>query len=414
MASLRRWMARDRVGQALAARVDTLEATAGDTLTLLLTRPILGVPLMLTKSQLSPPVIMPARLAATSPFTPVPEIVGSGPFRLPNLRWRPGEDLDLLRFADYQPRPEASSFTGGGRTVLLDRVLWRTPDDPVRALRDGAVDWVEMLPPDRVDAMLQVPGVTAARLDGVGYYALLRLNTRHGPTANQGIRQAILAGIDQTAVMEAVFGAATDRFATPLGLFPPASIDASSMGMDRLGATQSPRADQGPPEGCRLSRGTDRDPRSGGRHDREPPDRRHDRRVDPDRRDGGAADAGSPGPRRVAVARPGGRRLGRAVRLLPAADQFDGFAVSAGPAPVGEPGWPGWPDTDGAGRLRDAWIDAADLGARPAIAARLQAQVFTTAAFVPLGQWFPVTAWRTSLTGPQRGCCPVFWDISRA
>lgn len=357
---------------------------------------------------------MPARLAATSPFTPVPEIVGSGPFRLPNLRWRPGEDLDLLRFADYQPRPEASSFTGGGRTVLLDRVLWRTPDDPVRALRDGAVDWVEMLPPDRVDAMLQVPGVTAARLDGVGYYALLRLNTRHGPTANQGIRQAILAGIDQTAVMEAVFGAATDRFATPLGLFPPASIDASSMGMDRLGATQSPRAIKArlKDAGYRGEPIVILDPA-----DDMIASRLTAATIDELTQIGVTVEQRTLDRQALAAWRsraPADGDWGALCDLLPAADQFDGFAVSAGPAPVGEPGWPGWPDTDGAGRLRDAWIDAADLGARPAIAARLQAQVFTTAAFVPLGQWFPVTAWRTSLTGPQRGCCPVFWDISRA
>jgi peptide/nickel transport system substrate-binding protein len=462
VASLRRWMARDRVGRALAARLEAIEATTEETLTLRLTRPLLGVPLMLTKSQLSPPVIMPARLAATSPFTPVAEIVGSGPFRLPNLSWHPGENLDLLRFTQYQPRPEASSFTGGGRVALLDRVSWRTQDDPVRALRDGAVDWVEMLPPNLVDEMLEAPGLAVARLDDVGYYALLRLNTRRGPTANPAIRRAILAGIDPTAVMQTVFGTGTGRFATPLGLFPPASLYASTAGMDNLGATLSPRAikarlkDAGykgesivilnPVDDMIATRLTGAVIDELTQIGLTVEERKLDHQAFATWRRHAGADAADD--------------WSALCDSLPAADQFDGFAVSAGPGPsrpgggvsgggtsgggtgrggasgdgtsqVGASGaatskadasgeaafgdiWPGWPDDDGAGHARDAWIDATDARVRAALAASIQTRVFTTAAFVPLGQWFPMTAWRASMTGPRRGCFPVFWDVARA
>jgi hypothetical protein len=53
-----------------------------------------------------------------------------------------------------------------------------------------------------------------------------------------------------------------------------------------------------------------------------------------------------------------------------------------------------------------------DLAASRTIAGQLQEQVFTTAAFVPLGQWRTTTAWRTTLTGQQKGSFPVFWDIA--
>jgi peptide/nickel transport system substrate-binding protein len=97
---------------------------------------------------------------------------------------------------------------------------------------------------------------------------------------------------------------------------------------------------------------------------------------------------------------------------LPGADHSDPFAISAGPGPIsGE--WPGWPDDPVAARLRDAWIDSPSLSAGQEIAARLQTRVFTTAAFVPLGQWFPVSAWRETITGQQVGAFPVFWDVAR-
>jgi hypothetical protein len=69
-------------------------------------------------------------------------------------------------------------------------------------------------------------------------------------------------------------------------------------------------------------------------------------------------------------------------------------------------------------QMRDTWIDTTDLGAGRAIAAKMQSRVFTTAVFVPLGQWYPkpgypTSAWRTDLTGQQKGSFPVFWEIAR-
>jgi peptide/nickel transport system substrate-binding protein len=412
VASLRRWMRRDRVGMALAARLDTIEATSDNTLTLRLTRPLLLVPLMLTKSQMSPPVIMPERLAGSSAERPVDQIIGSGPFRLANPSWRPGQDLDLVRFDRYQPRPDASSFTGGGHVPLVDRVLWRTPDDPLQALKDGRADWVEWVPPGRVEGLASDPSLRIGRLDRTGYYALLRLNTFRGPTANQRIRQAILAGIDQTAVMEAVFGVNSGRFKTPIGLFPPDSEFVSSAGMDRIGASESPRAikarlkDAGyngetfvilnPVDNAIRTRLTGAVIEELTQIGVTVEERKLDRKA-------------------FAAWRQGAQTNGDWSGLcdsLPCADHYDPLAISAGPAPSG-PIWPGWPDDKEAGHLREAWIDATDLIARHGIAGQLQTRVFTTAAFVPLGQWFPTTAWRTNVTGQQKGAFPVFWDIAK-
>lgn len=187
IASMRRWMRRDRAGHILSLHMDVMEAPDDLTITFRLGKPLPLMPTLLTKSQMSPPVIMPEQFANASADAPVSRVIGSGPFRLPNFSWRPGEDLDLVRFERYQPRTDPSSFMGGRRVVLVDRVCWRTMDDPVQALKDGTADWVEWLPPDPGATELADPGLTVRRLDEIGYYAMLRLNARRGLTSNQRI-----------------------------------------------------------------------------------------------------------------------------------------------------------------------------------------------------------------------------------
>jgi peptide/nickel transport system substrate-binding protein len=304
--------------------------------------------------------------------------------------------------------------------VLVDRVLWRTKDDPVRALRDGSADWVEWLPPDLAGDQVDGDGIVVRTLDDIGYYALLRFNTRRGPMASQKIRQTILAGVDQVAVMEAVFGSNTSRFAAPIGLFPPGSEFFSGTGGDRTDAKQSPRAIK-----ARL--------KAAGYND-EPialinpvDDMIHTRltsavidelteigvTVDERKLDAKAFEAW----RRTAGTQAGspGEDGDWSVFCdsIPCGDNYDGFAVSAGAPPSGGL-WPGWPDDAIATRLRDAWIDAPSLPTKRALSGQLQEQVFTTAAFVPLGQWYPVTGWRSVLTGQQKGPFPVFWDVARS
>lgn len=435
VASLRRWMRKDRVGLAFDARLRGLEAIDDKTLSLRLTKPMPRVPAMLTKGQLSPPVIMPERLANTEADTPVDAIIGSGPFRIENFRWQPGQDLDLIRFDRYHPRVDSSSFLGGRRAVLVERVQWRTPGDggAVQALRDGSVDWVEMLPPELADDVLGDTDLKTSRLDEIGNYAMLRFNTIGGPTANQAIRQAILAGVDQTAVMETVFGVGGHKFSTPVGLFSPMSEFANSAGNDLFGGTKSPRAirtmlkDAGyngeslvvvnPIDDVVHTRLTAAVIEQLTEIGLTATERKLDRfafeawRARLRDQETGVRSPGDQSP--PTGPGPGAADAWSALcDSVPGADHIDPFALSVGPAPSGGI-WPGWRNDDTAARLRDAWIDTQDLGADHAIAAQLQLRVFTTALFVPLGQWYPTSAWRTSLTGQQRGSFPVFWDIAR-
>lgn len=438
VASLRRWMRRDRPGHGLAERLASLEATAGDVLTIRLKQPLPSLPALLSRSQPGPPVIMPARLAETDPATPVPEITGSGPFRLAEDSWQPGAGFRLVRFDRYTTRVEASSFTGGRRVALVDEVLWRDPADPLQALRDGTVDWVETLPLAVPDDLKNNRGLVMSRLNTLGFYAVLRLNAAHGPMSNPRLRQAVLATVDQTAVMETVFGAGSDLFRTPAGLFLPGSAFVNDAGKDRVNAKRSPRAIRallseagyrgeklivltpaGDPVHAALTAAVIEELRQAGLTIQERPATRQ--ALDALRdgqtgRDGRAQEEITrevPGkvPGQVPGQVPGavlGEDWSAFCDSFPGADHMDPSGIRTGRA-----AGPGWPEDPAADRARAAWIDTESIALQNAAAARLQEQVFLTVPFVTLGQWFTTAAWRTTLSGQQAGACPVFWNVAR-
>jgi ABC-type transport system substrate-binding protein len=105
VASLRRWMARDALGQALAGAID--EMTGGDdAFTIRLKEPF---PLLLeglAKVSSLAPFIMPERMANTDPYQQITDTVGSGPFKFVRDAFEPGHKAVYLKNPDYVPRSE--------------------------------------------------------------------------------------------------------------------------------------------------------------------------------------------------------------------------------------------------------------------------------------------------------------------
>lgn len=112
VASIRRFAARDPFGQALLAATGELSAPDDRTVRFRLTRPFPHLPAALAGSSVTTPAVMPERLASSDPFRPVPEIVGSGPYRFLAGGFNAGERAAYERFAAYAPRSEGlSSYT---------------------------------------------------------------------------------------------------------------------------------------------------------------------------------------------------------------------------------------------------------------------------------------------------------------
>jgi peptide/nickel transport system substrate-binding protein len=109
VASIKRWAARDPMGQALLARVADMAAPDDRRFTIRLTRPFNLVLNCLAK--IGPPtlVMMPERLANTDPFQAIKEVVGSGPFRFEAAERVVGSKVVYTRNTDYVPRPNGSS-----------------------------------------------------------------------------------------------------------------------------------------------------------------------------------------------------------------------------------------------------------------------------------------------------------------
>jgi peptide/nickel transport system substrate-binding protein len=115
--SIRRFAERISFVAALMAATEELSAPDDRTVRFRLKRPFPHLPEALAGPGGIVPAIMPERLAATSPFKPVTEIVGSGPYRF----------LPEEHIAAPAPPTNASRFTSRVRrfrwALLLDRRL---------------------------------------------------------------------------------------------------------------------------------------------------------------------------------------------------------------------------------------------------------------------------------------------------
>src|SRR5450432_465326 len=146
VASLKRWGKADGMGQKLTDFTASLEATDAKTITLKLKEPYGLVLESIGKPSSLVPFMMPKRLAETPPGTPIPEQIGSGPFKFVKAEFQPGVKVVYEKNTDYVPRREPPSWTSGGKVVKVDRVEWITMADAqtaVNALQSGDIDFME-------------------------------------------------------------------------------------------------------------------------------------------------------------------------------------------------------------------------------------------------------------------------------
>src|SRR5207244_1121680 len=104
VASIRRFAARISFANALMAATEELSAPDDRTMRFRLKRPFPHLPEALAGPGANVPAIMPERLAATSPFQPVAEIVGSGPYRFLPEEHVSGARAAYDRYPLYRPR----------------------------------------------------------------------------------------------------------------------------------------------------------------------------------------------------------------------------------------------------------------------------------------------------------------------
>jgi len=209
VASIKRWGARDAMGQKLMQFTKELAVVDARTFTLTLKEPFGMVLEALGKPSSSVPFIMPKRIAETPPDKQVSEFIGSGPFVFKKEQWRPGEKVVYEKFADYKPRSEPASGLAGGKQVFVDRVEWVVLPDAqtaVNALIAGEIDMMQQPPFDMHPLLEGAKGIKLVDLNTLGTHFAFRFNTLHKPFDDPRIRVAALYALSQKDSLAAGVG----------------------------------------------------------------------------------------------------------------------------------------------------------------------------------------------------------------
>ena len=235
VASIRRWGARDALGQAVMQRTDELWAPNDRTIVFRLKKPFALLPTALGKAASHMCAIMPERLANTDPFKQVTEMVGSGPFRFRADERVQGSRFVYERFTDYKPRDGGvTEWTAGPKVAHFDRIEWHIIPDAATAaaaLQRGEVDGWELPTADLLPMLARDRKLRVELVYETGGCTLLRPNHLFPPFDNPAVRRALLGAIDQTEAMIAVAGTDPSLRKVPCGFFPPGAPMASDAGM---------------------------------------------------------------------------------------------------------------------------------------------------------------------------------------
>ena len=416
IASLQRWLQHDLVSATFTPRVAAIEAKDDRTLVWRLHKPFPTLPYFLSKVQ-PQPVIVPERLTKTDPGKQMTEVVGCGPLRFLPDEYVSGSRAVFARFDRYTPRSDPPSYAAGGHKVNVERVEWQIIPDPAtaaNALMAGEVDWLEIPQPDLMEMLAKQRGVSTGLLDVFGTYGHLRTNHLQGPTANPGVRRAMVAAINQRDEMIAVMGDDPTLYNVPVGYFLPGSQSANDAGMEAV--TRRRSADE-------IKRMLD-EAKYGGEAvaflhptDQLVYDALSQVAISAFKQVGLVVDDQT-------------TDWGTILQRRNSKEPLDkgGWSIFPGGSPGGDmvnpllqnivrstgaTAWVGWPNDPVMEVAYSGWIDATNDADRKRYAQDWQRAAFNSVPTIPVGQYLPRSAWRSNITGLLKGSAPVFWGLEK-
>jgi peptide/nickel transport system substrate-binding protein len=417
VASLKRWQARDNMGLMLRDIQDELAAVDDSTFRWVLKKPYPKLLIALGKVGTPSCFIMPARIAATDPFKPISDYVGSGPMRFVREEWVPGARAVFERFADYVPRDEPAAWLSGGKRMLVDRIEWVVMADPATAsaaLQNGEVDWWETPIADLVPLLRKNRNLAVDIADPLGNIGSFRMNHLHPPFNDVRVRRAILTAMSQEDYMRAVVG--DDTLWKPLpGFFTPGTPLYSEEGGDilkgprRLDAARRLLAESGysgEPVTCVVAQDLQITKAQG--------------EVTADllkklgmKVDFVAVDWGTNAARRAQKTPPGQGGWQMFHTWHAGAVCIDPSSYTAIRA-NGDKAWFGWPTSAKVEAEITSWYEAPNLEEEKAAIARLNKAALEDVVYAPTGFFLAHQAWRSQVNGVTKGPLPFFWGVSKA
>jgi peptide/nickel transport system substrate-binding protein len=412
--SLKRWASRDSFGQQLTRVADEIAGLDDRRFQIRLKKPFRQ---MLYGLGARSCFMMPERMAKTPASEQVKETIGSGPFRFLPGEWISGVRAGYARFDGYVPRQEPPSFYAGGKVAHFERIEWIVQPDPgtaAAALRTGEVDWVEQPLIDLCPMLRTSPDVVVAVNDPFGWQPIIALNHLTSPFDNPKLRRALLPALDQKAFVASVIGEQAELGHVPGGYFADGQPMATHAGLDILTRPRDPQlakrlvSEAGyHGETVVLLSPSDRPVYSQVSYVAREMFQKIGLTVDFQQIDWGSVVA-----RRTSqnpTDKGGWSAFITALDGLTVSNPGGNFALRGS----GKKAWFGWPTDEKLEALRDAWFDAPDLKSQKAIAEQIQLQGLETLPYLPLGQIFQPTAFRSDIKDIVKAMFPLFWGVRR-
>lgn len=416
VASMKRWGARDNIGQKLLEFSESLDVVDDKTFRLTLKEPFGLVLDAMAKADSNVLFVMPERIARTDPFEQITDPTGSGPFKMVTEEWVQGERVVYAKNTRYKPRNEPPSMLAGGKIPGVDRIEFIfIPDTGTAfaAIQAGEIDYYHEPPMDQVKPMNDHPDITVKALDQFGSQGFLRFNHLHPPFNDKRARQAVLWATRQEDYMQTVVGN-PEYYKISSSYFMTGSPCETAVGSEALRGQDLEKAK-------RLLQESGYDGRPVVVID--PADKPFHHAitlitVEQLRKIGMNVDVHSM-PISMMMQQ-------RQIKDPPDKGGWNIFHTDFPFMSVSSPvtnaalnsrcdgkNWPGWPCNEKIEQLRDQYIREADPVKRCAIVAELQKEAFD---FVPqgiYGQYLKLTAVRDELEGVLFSPVPIFWNITK-
>jgi peptide/nickel transport system substrate-binding protein len=413
IASLKRWGARDGMGQKLMEQMEEMVAVSDKTFQFKLKAPYGLVLESIGKISSNVPFIMPARIAATDPFEQIPEHIGSGPFKFEADQWVPGSTVVYTKFADYVPRSEAPSAAAGGKIAKVDKVVWTYfPDQTtaMNALIAGEVDFFEQPSTDLMPLLSAAEDVTAEVNDPLGSIGFARFNHLLPPFDNVEIRKAATMAMKQEDYLAGAIGA-PQFWKTCFSIYPcgtplatevaaetmkTGSIEKAAAALKAAGYDGTPVVIMHPTDIPVLSAFTlisaEKLRKAGFKVDLQAMD---------------WSTLTSRRAKRDPVSE-GGWNIFHTWWI--GADVIDPMSIAFSGDP--EKGWFGWPDDAALEKARAEFASATSPEEKLAAGKKVQERVWSIAASAELGQFFVPVAYRNNVKGLIKSPVQFFWNMS--
>jgi peptide/nickel transport system substrate-binding protein len=211
IASIKRWAARDSMGQKMMGSVAGLEKVDDKTFRMKMKEPYGLVLQSLGKPSSNVPFMMPKKTAETDPMQQikVEDVIGSGPFVFVAKEWKPGEKVVFVKNTKYKPRSEPASGLAGGKVVKVDRVEWIAMPDAqtqVAALQNAEIDMIEAPSHDLLPLFAKDKNIKVINYNPAGLQYTFRFNMLFKPFDNPKIRHAVMVAFGQEEFLKATIG----------------------------------------------------------------------------------------------------------------------------------------------------------------------------------------------------------------